>query len=478
MKRSKQSWSHNHNTTFDMGELIPLAWYDVFPATTIQLQSAMLVRTNPLLTPLYHPVYANIVHMFCPYRLIWDDWEDFITGGKDGNQTPTHPYIDFTAPAAGSLADYLGLPSETYGHTESLNALPFRAYALFYNEHIMDTELQTALTIDTTSGADTTTSIDLKNVNWAKDYFVGARSAPQLGTQTTVPVGDEAVVNVTPDISAGSATLDNSGADTPGFITSYNATTGKVYADLSTATGVDINDLRLALSIQRFQEARQRYGSRYVEYLRYLGVKGGRIDARLQRPEILAHGRQSIAFSEVVSTADSGTDIVGTLRGHGIAATRTNKVRRFIEEHGIVMTLAYVRPKAMYMNGIHKKWLKTTKEEYFNKELQYVGDQEVENREIYAKHATPQGTFGYVGRYDEYRYHPSFVSGNMAESTYNTWHLGRDITSTPALNSSFITCSPTKRVFANTSDDALIVASNHKTIVRVPMTKTNRPKTF
>ena len=55
--------------------------------------------------------------------------------------------------------------------------------------------------------------------------------------------------------------------------------TPQVYADLSAVTGVDINTVRQAFALQRFEEARARYGSRYTEYLRYLGVRSS--DARL-----------------------------------------------------------------------------------------------------------------------------------------------------------------------------------------------------
>ena len=100
-----------------------------------------------------------------------------------------------------------------------------------------------------------------------------------------------------------------------------------VYADLSQANAVGINQLREAFALQRFEEARARYGSRYTEYLRYLGVRSS--DARLQRPEYLGGGKQTIQFSEVLQTAE-GTDPVGEMKGHGIGAMRSNRYRRFL----------------------------------------------------------------------------------------------------------------------------------------------------
>ena len=44
-------------------------------------------------------------------------------------------------------------------------------------------------------------------------------------------------------------------------------------ADLTGATASDVRDIRVAFALQRYEEARAMYGSRYVEYLRYLGIR-------------------------------------------------------------------------------------------------------------------------------------------------------------------------------------------------------------
>jgi len=104
------------------------------------------------------------------------------------------------------------------------------------------------------------------------------------------------------------------------------------------ATPPNILDVRRAFALQRYEEARARYGSRFVEYLRYLGIRPS--DARLQRPEYLGGGKQTISFSEVLQTAvgEDEENVVGTMRGHGIAATKSRRYRRFFEEHGFVMS--------------------------------------------------------------------------------------------------------------------------------------------
>ena len=166
MKRSKQSLSHYNLTTGDMGQLIPLTWYEALPGDTIQQRTNLLIRVSPLNTPVMHPVRVRLHHFFVPNRIIWDDWEDFITGGEAGTSTPTHPYFNIGSTSQGELWNYFGLPVGTYGATLAANALPFRAYATIFNEFYRDQQLVTALTVDTTSGQDTTTNTVVQDRDW------------------------------------------------------------------------------------------------------------------------------------------------------------------------------------------------------------------------------------------------------------------------------------------------------------------------
>ena len=134
MKRSKFSLSHYKLLSQKMGVLVPISWYEALPGDTIQMSTAALIRCAPLVTPVMHPVHVRIHHWFVPNRIIWDDWEKFITGGPDGMDATAHPYINFaSAPAASSLADYMGVPTDLTTAME-VSALPFRAYNLIYNQ--------------------------------------------------------------------------------------------------------------------------------------------------------------------------------------------------------------------------------------------------------------------------------------------------------------------------------------------------------
>lgn len=490
VKRSKFSLSHYKLLTCDMGEMIPIACMEALPGDTWQGNTSLLVRASPMLAPAMHPVHARVHWWFVPNRLIWSDWEDFITGGPSGTSLPVHPFIRFNSNAQGTLADYLGIPVDAgFTVAQDVSALPFRAYALIWNEFYRDQDLQTELTIDLTDGQDTTTNTTLQNVCWEKDYFTSARPWEQKGPAVTIPLTGSApvkgigildsndtfpsgpvTVRETPAGSGTTSYTNTSGTESAGKFYIKGSAAGadsypQIFADLSAVSGVTINNLREALAIQRFEEARARYGSRYVEYLRYLGVRSS--DARLQRPEYLGGGKQTIQFSEVLQTApDATTGFVGTLRGHGIGAMRSRRFRRFFEEHGLVIACLSVKPRTMYVNGLGRMYNRTLKEDYWQRELQHIGQQEVLNKEIYADHATPLGIFGYQDRYDEYRRQESSVAGEFRTTTQNFWHFARDFGSAPALNSTFVSCVPTERTFASAATDVLQVMAMHQIAAR------------
>lgn len=494
MKRSKFSLSHTKLLSMNQGSLIPIGLTEVLPGDTIQHNTNLLLRCSPLLAPVMHPIHVRIHHWFVPHRLVWDNWENFITGGPDGLDASVFPTMTFTntfpAPGGkknstiGSLPDYLGVPTLKSGATGdfTVSALPFRAYQLIFNEWYRDQDLVTASTISTGDGDDTTTSTAIKQAAWQKDYFTTARPWTQKGPEVTIPLAATAPVETQTGASTvgwhaykagtnsaastGNLTADNSNA---GLIRDAQPTgvyldpDGNLFTDLSDGGGT-INELRTAFAIQRYEEARARYGSRYTEYLRYLGVKSS--DARLQRPEYLGGGTQTIQFSEVLQTSNPGTDdestdAVGSLKGHGIAAARSNRYRRFFEEHGYVITLVSVLPQTIYTDGLPRTWNRRTKEDFFQKELQHIGQQEILNKEIYA-HDTPEGVFGYQDRYADYRQGFSSVSGEFRD-TLDYWHSARMFTSLPVLNQSFISAVPTDRIFAaaTTIADSLYVMARH-----------------
>lgn len=450
-----------------MGQLIPVSRVEVLPGDSMRIGTSALVRLAPLQAPVMHPVQVRFHSWYVPHRLLWDGWEDFITGGPDGDNNTTPPTITLNGTVSkGSLADYLGIPPGDYStNPVEVLAFPFLAYQLIWNEFYRDQDLQTELTL----GA----PYNILNCAWEKDYFTSSRPFPQKGPDITLPLGTSADIKYRSFSGTGTeddkwAVQVRSGSTVQfNYGDTANVNTGQVpdpsmsnmYADLSSASAVNVNDVRLAFAMQRYQEARARYGSRFSEYLRYLGVRPS--DQRLQRPEYITGGKQTIAFSEVVqSFGEEGAtnNALGRLGGHGIAALRSRRGIKFFEEHGTMLTLMSVRPKTIYSDGIHRDFLRMDKEDFWQMELQHIGQQPIDNKEVYATGTA--GTFGYQDRYDEYRRMPSGIAGDFRD-TLNFWHLARQFASQPALNEDFIKCVPSPRIFAEQTTPPLWVMVNN-----------------
>lgn len=483
MKRAKHNLSHYRMHTLDMGEFVPIACVPVLPGDTVQHSSSALVRVAPLNTPVMHPVAVRMHHFFVPNRIVWPEsenggWEQFITGGPDGNNQESPPTVK--APQAPkNLLHYLGVPVDPEG-TRDVNGLALRATNLIWNEYYRDQDIESERPLESTS---------VPKIAWEKDYFTTARPWASKGPEITLPIGQYAPVLADADLATPGELVSMGGTDGnqwgmqqsgPGIdwsggVNPSDPSDLHMVADLGAGSQININDFRAGFALQRYQEARARYGSRFTEYLRYLGITPS--DARLQRPEYLGGGSTRLSFSEVLQTTPGaeGEVGVGDLYGHGIAGIRSNAYRKFFEEHGYIITVLSVRPKAIYENGCHREFLKTTKEDYFQKELANLGQQDVLMGELFLAQEDYRSTFGFQDRYDEYRQHWSFV-GNDFRSVLNSWHLARDLDANVALNQDFIRCDPSKRIYQVETGDSLWAMINHKVVARRLVSKRAYPR--
>ena len=481
-KRAKFNLSNFHNCTFKMGYLYPVNLTEVLPGDSIQLSTSVFLRLAPMVVPVMHPVYMHLSNFFVPSRILWDGFEDFITGGPDGSDTSIIPTLVLNANNApvGSLADAFGIPVQMLdvsGNTFGVNALPFIAYYMIWNEYFRDQDLNAEIDLSTITG--TPSSLNLLRPSWAKDYFTTARPWPQKGPDVSVPVNLTAagaptitgtvVGNGIPRFGVVDSGQDFSNRQNALNVSaSSNASVGynpsarsdllnwqdpalKVNIDYSSGNpelgSVNINDLREAFALQRFEEHRSMFGSRYEDLLRYLGVRPQ--DARLQLPEYLGGFSAPVQFSEVLQTSsDAERSGVGDMYGHGIGATKGRRIRRFIPEHGYVMSLLTVRPIPVYSQGLERMWSKRNRFDFWQKEYEHIGQQEVRNSEVYAngKGEEDAATFGYQNRYDEYRRGVNIITGEF-RTNQDYWTMARIFASRPTLNGDFVSCMPTDRIF-------------------------------
>lgn len=489
--------SYSSILSADMGKLVPFYRQEVVPGDEFKVSADAMVRLAPMLAPIFGEINLWMHFFFVPNRTIWSNFEDFVTNGlENGTTNAVHPYITGVASTdqtdgykwdIGSLADYLGVPvkdaagangaSVTSAAGLNFNALPFRAYAKIWNDWYRNEFLENEVTVDTGDGQDTTTNLDLLNRSWKRDYFTSALPFRQLGTPVTLPLGTTAPVIGTGKaigITDGTHNAGTTYATGTGLLTggdSYGVavgttstvdstiTSGKVVGlttdgsksglvvDLSNATAATINDIRTAFQLQRIMERKARSGNRYVEYIASaFGVRSP--DARLQRAEFLGGGRAPIMISEILQTSEGTQNSPqGNMSGHGFGASRTFAFNKAFTEHGWIIGILSVMPKAYYSQGIPRDLMKTTWTDYYQPELAHLGEQAIDATEVVGT-ATP-GVWGYQPMYEHYRRRNSEVHGDF-RTNLNYWTIAREFgTNSVPLNDEFVKCNPDKtRIFA------------------------------
>jgi len=473
--------SYDKKLTCDMGQLIPVVCDEMVPGDVFRLGNELVIRFQPMVAPLLHEINAFVHYFFVPYRILDDGWEDFTTGGPDGQSVAVLPRWEPTNTAIGSLWDYMGFPIGVDPEGAYPLDFPRRAYNLVFNEYYRDENLQDEVLLSQES---------ILNRAWEKDYFTSALPWQQRGIAPSLPISGTTNAEFTAmtDLfmntyagsdhthalqqAADSGSLNQRRSDSS-TITAGSQLLAKVvmpYADmtahntvdLSDATTFDVSDLRLAFQIQKWMERNARGGARYTEALRAHFDVSPR-DDRLQRPEYVGGSKSAVVISEVLQTSETATSPQGNMAGHGLVADMTDIGSYRALEYGLIIGLMSIMPKPAYQQGIDRQWLRRSRLDFYWPEFANLSEQAIEMAELYAQgtEADNRQIFGYQGRYDEMRIKRNMVCGLM-RTDFDYWHLGREFASEPALNSTFITCVPRKDIFAAPTEPGLIVDVGNK----------------
>nr|WDY38272.1 major capsid protein [Rattus norvegicus microvirus] len=483
-KRSNFDLSHDVKLTTEFGRLTPFMCMEVMPGDTFKVNSQVFARMAPMLAPIMSRVDLYTHYFFVPNRLLWDKWEEFITGGVDGTKFPQPPYVKVgdlyqtdqqtksNLAGASSLGDYLGLPfgNDMPCHYDlQVSALPFLAYQRIYDDWYRDQNLEDEQIQGPYSGAADTLPLFnqgkigvVRTRAWQKDYFTSALPWAQRGPEVVLPI-EAGVSDVTiKDSAVGQEVVWQSTASkNQNLIVTANDQLqvtderGENFGAIIDPTpyqvedrviGPTINEFRRTLAVQKWLEASARGGARLIEQIfSHFGVKSS--DARLQRAEFLGGGKSPIMISEVLQNSqttvgDNGSPL-GDMAGHGVSAQANHGFKRFFEEHGYVIGIMSIMPKTSYQQGVHRMWTRVDKFDYAWPEFAHLGEQPILQREIDADNTTDvnnlNNVFGYTPRYAEYKYCPSSVHGDF-RTNLNFWHLGRIFADDlpPKLNMEFI----------------------------------------
>ena len=476
--RTKFELVHNHSTTGNAGDIIPFFRKEVLPGDEITLYGKTLIKMTTPSTHVMDNAQCSIYYFYVPRRLVWKHWKNFM-GEKSVGPHEVEPNFTIpqtTAPSGGwgenTIADYLKIPTKI--ENIKVDSAYFRAYCLIWNEWFRDQNRQDFTDFsdgdENTSGSNGTNYVTdaigggrcLKACKLS-DYFTRTLLQPQQGDPVYLPLGSSAPVWGTgiplqfKGLSSGMSTELKTNANDAlmvetqpnigtnnwlGIIekgdstVSTNGNSG-VIVDLSEATASTVRQVRMAFSLQKIQESLARNGSRYNEILKNRwGVTPS--DASLQRPEFLGGNEIQIAIHPVVQTSSTNeTSPLGQISGYSNTVDDTHQYfHRYFEEHGIILGLAVVRHARTYQQGLSKIFTRRTPEDFFNAELQTIGETNVYNYEIFATgdETKDNETFGYQEYGAEYKFEPNAVSGQFrsnATNSFDNYHYADDYSETP-----------------------------------------------
>lgn len=507
--RSVQDLSHGHLTTGNVGDLIPFYIQEVYAGDSMKGHGTVVCRTTtPFIKPVFGNLFVDMMYFFVPTRLIVDNvgrlFGENTSGAWAPDVIPTVQSVVAPNNSVGvvkhSIANYLGWPTgvKSSSTQNGVSVLPFRAFALIYNDWFRDENLVPPVDIKKGWSGDTG-KVELPplingnafspsnylglvpKVSKVHDYFTSCLPSPQKGIAPGIPIlqSDLPVITKGANIPTVTTHMPNlrwgyftsqsllgvklPGIDvttaSPGVVQtrltqpyplSAQPETGdmwpvNLWADASSAAAnIDMNSLRYISAMQRILERSARGGTRYVEYIRSaFGTEPG--DVRMQRPEYLGGSRNPISVQQVTQTTGSSEEN-NTLAELGAFSLSSGHARfnKGFTEHGYIIGVMCVRYFHTYSQGLERFWSRLSRFDFYDSAFAHLSEQPVYQSEIFFDGNNAGGSnrkiFGYNEPYADLRFRPNRISGQFTESGsgLNIWSFFDEYTSAPVLSQGFI----------------------------------------
>lgn len=487
--------------TMKASYLIPIFFEEVIPGDTWNVNMTAFIRMLPQVAPPMDNLVCSTFFFYDPCRLEWENFTKQHGERKNPNDSIDYITPTISCPDGGfkakSLQDYLGKP---IGVDIKTTAFGERMYNRIYNQYFRASQLMDSIYENDTDQDDVYTNYELKKITKMHDYFTDA--LPTLAgpeDPITLPLGTRAFVKnidyneaipqsqlagkglqrvhyytqVVPsegetyyERGDGVNTLigqDANGAGTANFITNDTGARTSVqgsnksriytaqYVDLSEATGATVQALRFALQTQALLERDNVTGSRYTELMemRYGCINP---DLQLYRCQYLGGTKTPIFTTPVLQTSGTTqTSPQGNMAGYSVTTDGGNVIKASFGEFGHIMGLMAITAVPQYQYGCHRKFTRMQRYDYMYPEFQNISDQNIKNKELFAQDDTIVGadgetpvneeTWGYIPRYDEYRYFNNEVCGELRsnyDQSLDVWTYAENMENLQNLSGEFL----------------------------------------
>lgn len=180
--RSRFDLSHSHKTSGNVGKLYPFLCQEVYPGDTFKINSTILTRlASSYMVPVMDNLFLDQYFFFVPSRLVFDKWAQVFGENKSGkwaNTTPPTVPTFKNTDSSGNIAlhdnvcAYINLPvgQELGDNVKDISLLPYRAFALIYDEWFRDENNVQPMQIQK---GDAASSEVLNNNPWAPNNYLG-----------------------------------------------------------------------------------------------------------------------------------------------------------------------------------------------------------------------------------------------------------------------------------------------------------------
>lgn len=536
-RRTRFDLSHDILLTCNNGEFVPILTEFINPGETAELSFASLSRLETSLHQTMDNAYVEFAYFFTPLRILWTDFEKF----EGSNDDPWANLNTYEIPqmvlagdslgntsnivVPGSLYNHLCLPSGSYGGAGNSKFLSIEALSLrnvfevwnqwyrnenydsiiYYGKGSNTSSLGTGFLLNGSSFRPSSSNL---RVNRFHDRFSTLLPAPQKGQEVSLSLGNYAPVGVVSDNLglASSAIIGNFNTDNVSPISNEGVFAGvkadveapggsdarlNLVTDLSQATAVTINQLRLAIVRQAMLERDARAGTRYHEIISSRwDIHANSLE--LDRPEFLGGKRIPLSMMEVLQTSETGTTVLGTDAGHSKTVDRSHAFVKSFTQHGILQGFIYFRTARSYSQGIDRMHFIKDYLDMPDPMLDKTGETAVYKKELYALSSgssaavdTSNEVAGYQEQYYWIKERTNRFSGYFQpgiNGTLDSWHYGDDYNSWPSISAAWMKEGSTNvdRTIAVSSNAAFQYSVNihFEFFVTRPFAKYSIPNSF